>query len=102
MYIRESSSVNTELESNNSGQVSSQLYPINHAGAYVGDYPGGSHVELDLSIGTPWQRKYKAYIHWAENQVLYTAEHRVRAIEFASLEDTMYLLSTNTQKIEDK
>ncbi|MCO5581536.1 hypothetical protein L7F22_035422 [Adiantum nelumboides] len=29
-----------------------------------------------IILGTPCQRKYKAYIHWAENQVFVTAENR--------------------------
>ena len=44
-------------------------------------------IENQLILGTPWQRKYKAYIHWAENQVFYIVEHRVTAIEFSSIED---------------
>ncbi|MCO5585801.1 hypothetical protein L7F22_039737 [Adiantum nelumboides] len=49
-----------------------------------------------IILGTPWQRKYEAYIHWAKNQVFVTAENKVRMIDFASLADTMYLLATES------
>lgn len=44
-----------------------------------------------LIFGKPWQRAYKAYIHWAENQVYYTVESRVLYAPFASYQDTCYL-----------
>ena len=39
-------------------------------------------LENEVTLGAQWQRTYKAYIHWYDNQVYFTSENHVRKIPF--------------------
>ena len=41
-------------------------------------------LDDQVILGIPWQRKYKAYIHWAENHIYFTSECRVQLIQISS------------------
>ena len=44
-------------------------------------------LENEVTLGAQWQRTYKAYIHWYDNQVYFTSKNHVRKIPFVSEED---------------
>ena len=44
-------------------------------------------LENEVTLGAQWQRTYKAYIHWYDNQVYFTLDNHVRKIPFVSKEE---------------